>query len=365
MFFKDKKNVINKNILELLNEYDVLIKDQNKYIDLLPQKIVLATKISSSKSATEISAKTSNEIEGISEQSAKNSLELKNARMLIQNYNEVLTYIKEYTNEIRLTEKEILSWHNQLFRNTTQYVSVGGKFKTLNNKVINEKNEIIFEGAEPWETPIMIEQLCSWFYEEKEMPDILKVIIFILDFLTIHPFNDGNGRISRLITNYLLLKIGLNCFREISFEEMILETNQEYLFSLNSCNRDWRNNNSTYEPFIEYMLTLINKGLLEYKNKFSFINLLFSNKINKRQMILIIMNHLIDNKIEIKRSNIMKFVNEFGIDVKEETAKNVLEELKKQNFIILEGSGKSSIYKIKKWDFDYLLNLFSNKKSVM
>jgi Fic family protein len=120
--------------------------------------------------------------------------------------------------------------------------------------------ELIFKPLEPFETPDAIRNLCDSYLHalDMEVTDSLILIpCFILDFLCIHPFNDGNGRMSRLLTILLLYKCGYNVGKYISIEKKISDNKNAYYDALEQADQGWLQETNDPKPFIRYMLNII------------------------------------------------------------------------------------------------------------
>ncbi len=104
-----------------------------------------------------------------------------------------------------------------------------------------------------------------------EIDPLLVIPIFILDFLSIHPFNDGNGRISRLLTLLLLYKAGYIVGKYISIEKIIEETTETYYDSLENSSINWHNNKNDYSYFVEYYLGIILSAYKDFSSKIKYI----------------------------------------------------------------------------------------------
>mgnify|MGYP001110773825 CR=1 FL=1 len=104
-----------------------------------------------------------------------------------------------------------------------------------------------------------------------EIDPLLVIPIFILDFLSIHPFNDGNGRISRLLTLLLLYKAGYIVGKYISIEKIIEETKETYYDSLENSSINWHNNKNDYSYFVEYYLGIILSAYKDFSSKIKYI----------------------------------------------------------------------------------------------
>jgi Fic family protein len=169
----------------------------------------------------------------------------------IAGYRDILKTIHENYKYISLRPEIILQLHRDLLAYAD--TSYGGKFKSMQN-YISETNEdgIVFTRftpSSPLETPEAMEKICNEFQEALNMQIIDPLVlipIFICDFLCIHPFLDGNGRMSRLLTTLLLYKSGYMVGRYISLEKKVENTKDTYYDVLGQISSGWHENRSDY-----------------------------------------------------------------------------------------------------------------------
>ena len=211
---KEYSSIIsNSNIINLISKIHEYKGKQSYLLDTKKDTLETLLKVARIQSTS-----SSNKIEGIYT-TDKRINEIVNQKVEPKNRNEeeiagyrdVLTLIHENYNFIDINQNTILQLHRDLYKYTGY--SYGGKFKNSQNFIEEEnengKKKIRFTPLSPIETPIAIEDLCKNYNNlvNNELCDLLVLIpIFILDFLSIHPFNDGNGRMSRLLTLLLLYK---------------------------------------------------------------------------------------------------------------------------------------------------------------
>ncbi|WP_294154648.1 Fic family protein [uncultured Selenomonas sp.] len=180
----------------------------------------------------------------------------------ILGYRNVLSLIHENYAYIFVTPNYILQLHRELMKYTS--LSYGGRFKTVPNEIDlvlpTGERKLLFQPLEPYETPEAVERICSSFRQARDLEQIdvlLLIPCFLLDFLCIHPFNDGNGRMSRLLTLLLLYQSGYFVGQYISIEKAIADTKDNYYAALAEADRGWREGKNDPEPFITYMLAII------------------------------------------------------------------------------------------------------------
>lgn len=180
----------------------------------------------------------------------------------ILGYRNVLNLVHENYEALPIRPNYILQLHKELLRFTN--FTYGGQFKTTPNEIdmITETGEktVLFRPLEPFETPAAIEQLCFNYQQELDrglVDELILIPSFLLDFLCIHPFNDGNGRMSRLLTLLLLNRCGYLVGQYISIEKAIADTKEAYYDSLQRADQGWHEEQNDPKPFIKYMLGVI------------------------------------------------------------------------------------------------------------
>lgn len=255
----------------------------------------------------------------------------------IAGYRDVLNTIHESYDFIPVNVNFFLQLHRDLYK----YIGSvdGGVFKTSDN-IIREKDEngnekIRFNPVPAWETPEALEDLCKAFKEAKDEVDPLILMgMFILDFLCIHPFNDGNGRMSRLLTLLLLYKSGFIVGKYISIEKIIEETKETYYEALQDSSIGWHDNNNDYKPFVNYMLGVIVSAYKEFESR---VKLVANTKLSKPERIREIIKEHIGTitKTEILATN---------PDISDTTVQRALAALLKKNEIKKIGGGRYTKY---------------------
>ena len=334
--------ISNSNIINLISKIHEYKGKQSYLLDA--KKDTLETLL---KGAKIQSTSSSNKIEGIYttdkriNEIVNQKLEPKNRNEEeIAGYRDVLSLIHENYNFIDINKNTILQLHRDLYKYTGY--SYGGKFKNSQN-YIEEENEqgekkVRFTPLSPVETPIAIEELCKNYNElvNNESCDLLVLIpIFILDFVSIHPFNDGNGRMSRLLTLLLLYKADYMVGKYISIEKIIEETKDSYYDTLEKSSVKWHSNENDYSYFVEYYLGII---LNAYKEFDSRINIIDNKKITAY-----------DRIIDIFKNNIIPIDKAFIInkcpDLSETTIERILSRLFKEDKIVKISGGRYTKYK--------------------
>ena len=334
--------ISNSNIIKLISKIHEYKGKQSYLLDTKKDTLETLLKVAKIQSTS-----SSNKIEGIYttdkriNEIVNQKLEPKNRNEEeIAGYRDVLTLIHENYNFIDINQNTILQLHRDLYKYTGY--SYGGKFKNSQNYIEeeNEKGEkkIRFTPLSPVETPIAIEELCKNYNElvNNESCDLLVLIpIFILDFVSIHPFNDGNGRMSRLLTLLLLYKANYMVGKYISIEKIIEETKESYYDTLEKSSINWHNNENDYSYFVEYYLGIILNAYKEFDYR---INNVKNKKITAYDKIIDIFK---DSIIPIDKAFIMNKCP----NLSETTIERTLNKLLKENKITKISGGRYTKYK--------------------
>lgn len=194
----------------------------------------------------------------------------------IAGYRDVLNTIHENHDYIPPKPSIILQLHRDLYK--FEGMDIGGRYKTSDNIIEEQDAEgnksVRFRPMPAWETPEAIEKICQSYDEALNSENIDALIIipmFVLDFLCVHPFNDGNGRISRLLTLLLLYRSGYIVGKYISIEKLIEQTKEIYYESLQLSSAGWYENKNDYEPFVKYMLGVIVAAYRDFSSRVSLL----------------------------------------------------------------------------------------------
>ena len=242
----------------------------------------------------------------------------------IAGYRDVLNTIHGNYEYIPIIPSMLLQLHRDLYKFSGE--GYGGKFKSSDNIIAevgrNGEKSIRFKPVPAWQTAESINDLCSAFNEiiESENVDPLLLIpMFILDFLCIHPFDDGNGRMSRLLMLLLLYRSGYIVGKYISLEKIIENSKESYYEVLKESSFGWHENENNYEPFVRYTLGIIVSAYREFESRVilvSKVNVSKSERISE-----IIKGHI----GKITKSEIMKLCPDISQTTVQRTLNNLLE----------------------------------------
>lgn len=257
----------------------------------------------------------------------------------IAGYRDVLTTIHESYDYIPPRSSMILQLHRDLYKFSG--MSIGGNFKNSDN-VIAEKlpdgtQRVRFQPVSAWETPETMDRLCDEFIKsvnDPEMNPLLLIPMFILDFLCIHPFNDGNGRMSRLLTLLLLYRSGYIVGKYISIEKLITDSKETYYEALQESSYEWYEGTNDYLPFVRYMLGVIAAAYREFSSRVKFLS---TGGFTKAERIReLIKDHL----GKITKAELM----ELCPDISQATVQRTLAELLANGEITKIGGGRYTSY---------------------
>ena len=186
----------------------------------------------------------------------------------IAGYRDVLNIIHESFDAIPITQNYILQLHKILYSHMNN--PMAGRTKNVQNYISatypDGHVEILFTPLAPYETPEALDRICEEYNRvigNMEVEPLIAIPVFIHDFLCIHPFNDGNGRMSRLLTMLLLLRNSFSVGRYITIEERILKDGELYYNALSASEKGWHEGTEDPEPFVRYFLGII---LAAYRN---------------------------------------------------------------------------------------------------
>lgn len=260
----------------------------------------------------------------------------------IAGYRDVLATIHASHSAISIAPNVIRQLHRDLYKFT---FSQGGSWKPSDNTIAEVKADgskiIRFEPIPAYLTASAVEELCEAINREFEAQQIDPLILtgaFILDFLCIHPFFDGNGRMARLLTLLMLYKFDYEVGRYISLEKLIEKTKESYYDTLQKSSYGWHESKHDILPWLEYFLGIILAAYREFADRVGSIS---TYKGSKSERIKEAINHFIG---DFTISDIEKACP----DISRPTIYRVLKELKDEEFIKPIEVGRNAKWKIQK-----------------
>lgn len=194
----------------------------------------------------------------------------------IAGYRDVLNIIHESFDAIPISQNYILQLHKILYSHMNN--PMGGRIKSVQNYISatypDGHVETLFTPLSPFETPEALDKICEEYNRvigNMEVEPLIIIPIFIHDFLCIHPFNDGNGRMSRLLTTLLLYRNGFYVGKYISLEAKIAKNKDLYYNALSQAQHGWHEGTEDVVPFIKYLLGTILAAYKDFEDRFSLV----------------------------------------------------------------------------------------------
>lgn len=292
------------------------------------------------------SVKNSNAIEGIITTDARikeivdgNSAPLNHNEMEIAGYRDALDEIHKHHTELSIREDTILHMHKMML-DIVNY-PYGGQYKKDDNLIMeldaSGKRKVRFTPVAAKDTQEAMEQLIFAYMEARSNANINQLLLIpcvILDFLCIHPFDDGNGRVSRLLSLLLLYKNGYDICKYVSFEEQINHSKEYYYQALYESSQNWHENANSYIPFMENFLLTLYKCYKELDQRFSVIN---GKRLKKNERIE---QTVINSVLPVSKAEICEILPDVSIT----TVEAVLGKLVKEGKVQKLGQSRNTKY---------------------
>ena len=259
----------------------------------------------------------------------------------IAGYRDVLNIIHDSFDAIPITRNYILQLHKILYSHMNN--PIAGQTKNVQNYISatypDGHVEGLFTSLAPYETPEALDRISEEYNRvigNMELEPLIAIPVFIHDFLCIHPFNDGNGRMSRLLTLLLLYRNDYVVGKYISIEKEISETKEAYYQALAQADFRWHEDTNDPKPFIKYMLGIILKCYREFEDR-----LTISEKSGKRSTSYDVVKTYVNNTIgTFTKKDAMENCPSLGSSSVESALKKLVEE----GAIIRKGKGRASHY---------------------
>lgn len=269
----------------------------------------------------------------------------------VAGYKETLDIIIEQYAELELREYNIFALHNALMRYSSKDQKHRGRYKQLSNKVVAQLPDgtysTIFNTTEPYLVKKEMEELLVWFHAEATgeiFHPLLRIGAFIYEFLSIHPFQDGNGRLSRLLTTLLLLRSDYSFVQSISFENQIELHKDEYYQALMEGQRNRYQANEIIEKWILYFLNnlivLTEKVWIKYETGVAEREILGVREtyLNQRQRQILDFLHRQNEPISSRE------ISEQFPEISKHTLRHDLRILAEKELMIKRGRGRGTSY---------------------
>ena len=345
-FKQQYQALLSSDIVNLLSQIHEFKGKQNLYNEAKPESLSQLLEIAKIQST-----EASNKIEGIvttmerlKQLVREKTMPKTRSEQEIAGYRDVLSTIHESYDYIPPKPTMILQLHRDLYKFSGK--AIGGSYKNSDNVIAEEHADgtktIRFQPVAAWETPEAIQALCDAFDEASKDADLDSLVLipmFILDFLCIPPFNDGNGRMSRLLTLLLLYRAGYMVGKYISLEKLIADSKETYYEVLQESSYGWHENENDYAPFVRYLLGVVVAAYREFADR---MEALTGAKLTKAERVK---KAVKDHLGPITKAEIA----ELCPDISEVTIERTLNELKNGGVILKNGGGRYTKYV---WNFD-------------
>lgn len=263
----------------------------------------------------------------------------------VAGYAAVMEVVFQSWTEIAVTENHIKQLHRDLLRHSDKDERHRGEYKTLRNDVAAFDTDgnmigIVFETASPFDTPCRMTELVEWLHrtrDEKLLHPLLIVAVFVVTFLEIHPFQDGNGRLSRILTTLLLLQAGYAYVPYSSLEAVIEHSKEGYYLALRRTQGTIRTAAPDWQPWLDFFL----RALQEQKNH-------LVGKVEREKIMMATLPKLasaiIDQTRQRGRVTIGDLIRLTGAS--RNTLKEHFKRLVNQGHLVRHGTGKGSWYSL-------------------
>ncbi len=318
-------------------------KEENRYLREL-RKIATIQSIGSS-TRIEGATLTNKEVETLLANIKITKLETRDEQEVF-GYYEVLEIILTNYDDIELTESNIFNLHNLLLKFSGKDQTHKGKYKQLSNKVVatypGGEQRIIFNTTEPYLVKKEMDDLLRWTNKNLQTDDIHPLInigAFVYEFLSIHPFQDGNGRLSRLLTTLLLLQNDYPFIQYVSFENQIEKEKQRYYQVLMDAQQHRYSQDEVIDKWMIFFLESLEVLIKKLEEKYSR----YKSKgpyLNERQRVII---DFVQKNEPVKTSDVAEFLQKESIH----TIKKDMLYLHREGVIEKLGEGKGTIYLVK------------------
>ncbi len=263
----------------------------------------------------------------------------------VAGYATVMETIFAHWQEIPLTENYIKQLHRDLLQFSDKDVKHRGEYKTLSNNVeaFDENGKsigVVFETASPFDTPRRMTELVDWLDKmltDKLLHPLFAISIFVVVFLAIHPFQDGNGRLSRILTSLGLLRSGYAYIAYCSLESIIEQNKENYYLALRRTQGTLHTNKPDWQPWLEFFLSVLHKQ----KSK-------LQAKVEREKILVGILPELSLTILEIARQHGRVTVSE-AVKVtgaSRNTIKDHLRSLVEQSYLSRHGAGRGTWYSV-------------------
>jgi len=342
--------IVTSEILNLISEIDEFKGAWRALGTLAPERLSMLRRV-----ATIESVGSSTRIEGskLSDRDVESllgNLEIKpfdtRDEQEVGGYAKVMEMVFQSWNDITITENHIKQLHRDLLVYSQKDERHRGEYKTASNSVVafdeaGKQVGVVFSTATPFDTPALMQELVIWVNEardEKALHPLLIVAVFVVVFLAIHPFQDGNGRLSRVLTTLLLLQAGYAYVPYSSLESVIEQGKEGYYLALRQTQGTIRADEPDWQPWVVYFLRVLQQQVQRLAVKVESEKLLLSALPGLSIQIL-------DHARAHGRVSVREMVTITGVS--RNTLKEHFKSLSREGHLELHGRGRGAWYSLK------------------
>ncbi len=337
-------------ILNLISEIDEFKGKWTALQNLSPDRLLALRRV-----ATIESVGSSTRIEGVRLSDREVETLLSNLKQYsfksrdeeeVAGYAETMELVFESWRELSTGENHFKQLHSVLLKFSSKDTAHRGSYKKLPNNVVafdadGRELGVVFETASPFETPLAMGKLMSWLnkaIEDKTIHPLLIVAVFVVSFLAVHPFQDGNGRLSRILTTLLLLRTGYEYVPYISLESIVENNKDSYYKALRQTQKTLREEKTDWEKWTLFFL----KCLKKQKDK-------LAEKLERENILAQSLSVLSNEILKLLREHESLTIGEIEALTKanRNTLKVRLRELVRDNFIEQNGQARATFYRLK------------------
>ena len=261
----------------------------------------------------------------------------------VAGYAEVVETVVQHADAMTLSENHIRQLHRDLLKYSDKDERHRGDYKTLPNNVEafgpdGEQLGVIFATASPFETPRLMQELVAWTNENldsRKHHPLLTIAVFVVVFLAIHPFQDGNGRLSRILTTLLLLRSGYAYVPYSSLESVVEQTKDAYYLALRQTQGTIRSDAPNWQTWIDYFLRALQSQKLRLEKKIEREHLILGDLPSLSITIM----ELVRERGRVSVADIVK-----ATGVSRNTIKDYFKALTKSGHLVRHGAGRGTWY---------------------
>ncbi len=262
----------------------------------------------------------------------------------VAGYAAAMEIIFESWQELNFTENHIQQLHSILLKFSNKDVSHRGKYKTLANNVVafdatGKEIGVVFATCSPFQTPFEMEKLVGWLNAETTIHPLLKTAVFVVCFLAVHPFQDGNGRLSRILTTLLLLKFGYDYVPFVSLESVIEDNKDFYYNALRKTQKTLTETATDWQTWVLFFLRCLKKQ----KDR-------LAKKLEREKLLLVKLPKLSSEILTLVREHDRLTISDLETltQANRNTLKVRLRELVNNGFLTQSGKARATWYSLMK-----------------